>query len=219
MPSCRRWDASCRCNPAAARAPLYLASAPLTSLVHPSPRRCTPTIYHRLPPSTTIYHHLPPSTTELQAQLHAQTDAAEAAARREAESEEAMQSLRAGSTDLEVEIAALRSEMAQREEEFQVRAVAILSRRRTRSRRERNPASTCDGPVLTMYDSTYDLPGRAQPLHREARRSLGRGTAGRGRGARREGARRPNPYPNHPNPNHPTPDNVVLQAHIYFPFP
>ena len=78
--------------------------------MHPSPRRCTPT----------IYHHLPPSTTEPQAQLHAQTDAAEAAARREAESEEAMQSLRAGSTDLEVEIAALRSEMAQREEEFQV---------------------------------------------------------------------------------------------------
>ena len=129
--------------------------------MHPSPRRCTPT----------IYHHLPPSTTEPQAQLHAQTDAAEAAARREAESEEAMHSLRAGSTDLEVEIAALRSEMAQREEEFQARAVAILSgrrtwptilsRRRTWPRRERNPASTCDG-------CTYDLPGRAQPLHREA---------------------------------------------------
>ena len=57
---------------------------------------------------------------KLQAQLHAQTDAAEAAARREAESEGAVRSLRAGSTDLEVQISALRCEMAQREEEFQV---------------------------------------------------------------------------------------------------
>jgi len=57
---------------------------------------------------------------KLQAQLQAQTDAAAAAARHEAEAGEALGTLRATSAELGLEIATLRGEMSQREEEFQV---------------------------------------------------------------------------------------------------
>jgi hypothetical protein len=157
---------SCSCTrtpspppPLTTRGLRHTSKPTFTSPVHPPPRQYT---LHLASAPPTIHHQL---TIEMQAQLHAQTDAAEAAARREAASEEAVRSLRASSTDLEKEISALRSEMAQREEEFQARAVAIVSRRRgpAPGASATSPEYTCDG-----YTDTYDLPGRAQPLHREA---------------------------------------------------